>query len=387
MTVPAIVLGNGTTAIGVIRCLSRRGIDVHTVTANDDLARHSRYFQPARCQLGRQISVDWRERDYSWLESLDVKRAVLFPCSDLTAAYLVDMPESLRKRYPTSIPSKNSLHQLLDKRQFARLCAELDVAHPTCYVMETDEDLVRVPIEGNINLFFKPANSRRFLAAYRCKAMHIRDRAHAQELWEQFHADGMDLLIQEYIPGPHSQHFFVDGFRDRNGNLRAKHSRQRLRAYPADFGNSSCCKQIENETIAVAWKTMEKILDHLDYRGIFSAEFKYDERDCKYKILEVNSRAWVYVEFAGWCGLDVCWLAYNDALKLSVPEVVSKRSHAECVDIYSDYQSIKSQFAVDRPRHREIARQWLTSRKPLFCWDDPLPAIRWFTKTLATRLS
>jgi len=47
---------------------------------------------------------------------------------------------------------------------------------------------------------------------------------------------------------------------------------------------------------------------------VFSAEFKFDERDGLFKILEVNARPWWYVDFAARCGVDVCRMAYRDAL-------------------------------------------------------------------------
>ena len=53
-------------------------------------------------------------------------------------------------------------------------------------------------------------------------------------------------------------------------------------------------------------------------RGIFDAEFKYDHRDGQLKILEINARPWWFVEFATRCGVDLCRMAYMDALELPV---------------------------------------------------------------------
>jgi len=47
---------------------------------------------------------------------------------------------------------------------------------------------------------------------------------------------------------------------------------------------------------------------------VFSAEFKFDERDGLFKLLEVNARPWWYVDFADRCGVDVCGMAFRDAL-------------------------------------------------------------------------
>ena len=148
-----------------------------------------------------------------------------------------------------------------------------------------------------------------------------------------------------------------------------------MRTFPVDFGNSSYCRQIGEDQIRPAWESLEKILKHVEYRGIFSAEFKLDPRDGKYKIIEINSRAWVFVDFAGWCGVNVCWLAYLDALGKTVPMLRSRRRRAACVDTYNDYQLIKSSLSSDRPGILRTLAQWVGARRPLLCWDDPKPAL------------
>ena len=65
------------------------------------------------------------------------------------------------------------------------------------------------------------------------------------------------------------------------------------------------------------------------YRGIFSAEFKRDPRDGLFKLLEVNARPWWFVDFAVRCGVDVCRMAYDDALGREVPPLDTLRSRRD----------------------------------------------------------
>ena len=50
---------------------------------------------------------------------------------------------------------------------------------------------------------------------------------------------GIGVPAQEYIPGPPDQSYFVDGFADCTGEIRALFSRRRVRMFPADHGNST----------------------------------------------------------------------------------------------------------------------------------------------------
>jgi len=76
-----------------------------------------------------------------------------------------------------------------------------------------------------------------------------------------------------------------------------------------------------NAEVGEAIGVVEALFEATRYRGVFSAEFKFDHRDDHFKILEVNCRPWWYVEFAGVCGVDVVEMAYRDALGLPIHTV------------------------------------------------------------------
>ena len=63
------------------------------------------------------------------------------------------------------------------------------------------------------------------------------------------------------------------------------------------------------------------MLHAVGYRGIFSGEFKRDPRDGRFKLLEINTRPWWFIDFAVRCGVDVCRMAYDDAQGLPVTAV------------------------------------------------------------------
>jgi predicted ATP-grasp superfamily ATP-dependent carboligase len=91
------------------------------------------------------------------------------------------------------------------------------------------------------------SSSRRFHHFRRelgVKGIWAETRAEFEEIWARLDAQGYKVLAQEYVPGSSSDHYFIDGFRDRDGNLKAMFARRRRRIYPPDFGNSSYCESI-----------------------------------------------------------------------------------------------------------------------------------------------
>jgi predicted ATP-grasp superfamily ATP-dependent carboligase len=154
---------------------------------------------------------------------------------------------------------------------------------------------------------------------------------------------------------------------------------------PPDFGNSSCCHSIPLAILPDAIRHLRRLLDGLDYRGIFSAEFKRDPRDGVYRIIEVNTRAWTYVEFAARCGMNVCEMAWQDAQGLPVSRAT--RDYPEgvaCVDLYHDIPTVlalrKRQFLP----WLSVLAQWARAQLHTFRWDDPQPALS-FVRALARK--
>ena len=98
--------------------------------------------------------------------------------------------------------------------------------------------------------------------------------------------------------------------------MRACLARRRLRMYPPEFGNSTMSVTMPLDQAGPAVESLGRLLTGIGYNGLFDAEFKYDHRDGQFKVLEVNARPWWQLEIAAASGLDLCLMAYRDALGL-----------------------------------------------------------------------
>lgn len=368
---PVIVLGTGVTALGVLRILSRNGISGFVSDASEPLLRLSRRF---KALPGSHPPIEDRDLG-EWLPQLPFDRAVLMPCSDHWARRVARLDESLRHRFPASISSADTIERFLDKGRFAQTLHETGTAHPFSRVVANASDLDSVPDAVFRSAFLKPHDSQRFMARFGVKALHVASRQDACRQLDAVTAEGHPMIFQEYVPGPATRHYHVDGFLDRFGSVRATFVRQRLRMYPLDFGNNTYMVSVSPSVAQGAVAAIASLLGRFGYRGVFSAEFKLDPRDDVFKLLEVNARAWWYVDFAARCGVDVCRMAYQDALDRPVPEVRSYAIGRTHVYPYFDY------FACRALRQRgelslwQWARSWLSSGQPVFQLGDPLPGL------------
>ncbi|MGA7964923.1 MAG: hypothetical protein WCB49_03365 [Gammaproteobacteria bacterium] len=372
---PAVVMGGGVTGLGALRSLRLAGIPAYVACPPHDLATRSRWYRPV------PGATDWDgnvgPETMGVLRSLPLEQAVLIPCMDDAAIWASDLPKTeLGQRFLVSSSPRRTLETLQDKAEFAVFLNGTDIPHPRTFPLRSLADIDTLPFDEFDRMFLKPVNSQKFNQTTGRKALWAESRNEAARLWQQLQTYGLDVMAQEYVPGSPTEHYFLDGFRDRHGTVTGLLARRRLRIYPRDFGNSSYSQSIPLTEIAPAEAHLRELLSKLDYRGIFSAEFKRDARDGQFRILEVNIRVWWYVEFAARCGINVCQMAYDDAR--GEPVTAASRHYpvgAGCINFPGDIKTVLRSRRREHGPWWRIVGQWSRAHFLAFRPNDPLPGI------------
>ena len=379
---PALVLGSGVTALGVARALGRAGIRVFQEAGSDEVLNYSRWCRPVHPRRR------WRQDDgvEENLRSLPLPRAVLIPCSDALAMAVAGLPEELRLRFPSYLPPLSALRQFVDKGLFLQRLEACGVPHPRTYFLDEPSAVDELPAaDPKRPLFIKPRDSQSFMALTGVKAI----RPPAEELEDvarSLLAAGHRLLLQEYVPGPASNHYFIDGFVGPGAEIAATLVRRRLRMHPLDFGNSTLMVTVPVEEVGDAFPGLQRMFASVGYRGIFSAEFKRDADDGVLRILEVNARPWWYIEFASRLGVDVATMAYRAALGLDPGSGAAYPIGRRLVYPYYDAHACLEVFPSRLRASWRFLRDSLGADQAIFAWDDPGPAIARWGRYLAGRL-
>ena len=378
---PVVVLAGGVTALGVIRAFGRRGVTTYVHPDTSEYIRHSRWYQPLLGDLPRSLA---ESRSVSALrevlERSGLEHAFLCPCSDDWTRAVSDLAELAGHRFLSVVPTPVALDRLQDKGRLAELLQELGVPMPLTRLIQDESDLSHLPQSTETFYFLKPTDSQLFLAHFGTKGMRVRTIEEARRRLREIIAAGMSVVLQEYIPGPCTEHYFVDGYVDRAGRIKALFARRRLRIYPPDFGNSTAMVSIPLNDVQQAVNSVCTVLHAVGYHGIFSGEFKRDPRDGRFKLLEINTRPWWFIDFAVRCGVDVCRMAYDDALGLPVAAVGNYKVGVTCVFPYYDFFAVQPMLADGRMTWRRWMHEIAAALQPVACWDDPFPATVAFSR-------
>ena len=120
---------------------------------------------------------------------------------------------------------------------------------------------------------------------------------------------------------------------------------------------------------------MLEVLRFVEYRGIFNAEFKYDKRDREFKLLEVNVRPWWQIEFAQECNVDICGLAYNDAVGQTLETIRTYKIGEHYAIPSLDFLGRVVSPNREPKSWLSVVKSWIGSTNLPFALDDPLPGI------------
>ena len=366
------MLGTGVTALGVMRCVGRKRIPLYCLSVKPEMEALCRWRRALRSELDEFGGTSDLERV---LGSIPLREAVLIACSDHWTVEVARLGTPLRDRFRTCVPDVRVLGRFVNKGGLSELLKTANLPHPFTEIARNEQDVIGLSRRLTEGLFLKPTESQRFQVAFRKKAFRIEDVENALSVFRRARDAGLDVMVQEYIPGPSDLHYFVDGFVDRGHRIHAWFARRRLRMFPPDFGNSSYMISVPPGEVAGAVRTLDKLFEAGEYRGIFSAEFKLDKRDGRFKLLEVNCRPWWYVQFAAECGVNVVDLAYRDALQKPLPEVGAYKIGVRLVYPINDYRALREMRRQGTSVWREVLSSWPGAKDPVFSWDDPLPAV------------
>lgn len=185
------------------------------------------------------------------------------------------------------------LHTLINKERFYELCDQYGLDHPATVIhrreMGHSFDLPFAP-----PYICKPADGVDYWAhpfEGNDKVFILPDRAKLEETLDKVYASGYShsMIIQEFIPGDDSYMRVLTSYSGQDGKvsmmclghvLLEEHT-------PHGLGNHAVILLEENEALCLK---IRDFLEELRYVGFSNFDIKYDRRDGKYKLFEINCR-------------------------------------------------------------------------------------------------
>ena len=312
---PAIVLSGSTMGLGVIRALGMMGVPIILLTYDErDMGQVSKYVRES-------INVPHPERTETEFIDLLVElasrfdRPPLFPVSDTALAAVSRNKAVLNQHYIVACTEWDIARLFIDKQHTYALAEKAGVPIPKTLIPRSVEQVKAYAQSIEFPCLVKPSQSHLFYVHFRCKMFEVNNVAEMIAIYEQSSEAGLEVMLQEYIPGEDADganynSYFWDG------TPLAEFTAKKIRNGPPWLGST---RVAISKWIPEVIEPGRKIIQAMGVYGFSCTEFKQDSRDGVYKLLEVNGRHNLSSSLAVRCGMNFPWIEYRHLVEGELP--------------------------------------------------------------------
>ncbi len=374
--VPAVMLGaNFYTALGAIRTLGRRAVPVYALDYYfpNAYALSSRYVtQKILCP---NINVD-EAGLAGFLVDLGrefEQKPVLMASADSYALLISRYAEELDRYYliPENPPglleqiiAKNGLHFLSEKHQLHA---------PQTIMVDDRVDINRVAETMPYPCIIKPALSHEFVKVFRQKCLSAGNRDQLLKALETARSSGLEVMVQEIVPGFDDQMYVFDFYVNRQGRITHTLTAQKLRQFPINFGSSTLTHHRHDQGLVDLGTAY---IERLGYRGYGEIEFKKHPETGQLYLIEINARLSTLNVLFDKCGLEFTYVLYRDLTGNPLPDQHIRDDKPWAFwHAYEDMISVSAYLKSGQLTPGQVLRPWLSHHKAHAIWaaDDIKP--------------
>ena len=321
-----------TMGLGVIRALGEQGVPVVLVRYDDtDIGQASRYVR----EVGRAPHPATEEE--AFVERLlavapRYDRGLLLPASDAGLVALSKHKQALEDGYVVAATDWDVTRLFIEKRETYALAEKVGVAAPKTTTPLSLEEAERYAETAMYPCLVKPSQGHLYKARFGTKMVRADDRDALLRAYREADAAGLEVMLQELIPGPdgnganHNAYVW-------DGRVLVEHTARKLRGSPPQLGSPRAAR---SELVPEILEPGRAILDAMGFSGFACTEFKLDDRDGRWKLMEVNGRANLSGMLAVRSGVNFPLLQYRHLIEGEEPSSQGFRAGVCWTDVVRD---------------------------------------------------
>lgn len=221
------------------------------------------------------------------------KKILLIGCGDSYVQLISENKDNLPENIIAPYINIDMMNDLIHKEKFYNMCEEVGVDYPNTFVhkKELGYDFV-LPFEAPF--IVKPSNGIEYWRhpfATQKKVYKADSREELDSILNDIYEAGYgdSIIIQDFIPGDDTYMRVLTNYSDKNGKVKMMCLGHVLleEHTPHGIGNHAVIITEHNETVESQFK---QLLESMNYIGFSNFDIKYDIRDGKYKVFEINTR-------------------------------------------------------------------------------------------------
>ena len=234
------------------------------------------------------------------------KKLLLLACGDDYAKLIIKNKPELQKYFTVPYIDESLMDQILLKENFYKMCEKYGFLYPGTTTV-TAENYAEFTPPFDYPIIIKASNSVEYWACSfpgKKKVFVAHDEQEKTDILKAIYASSYQdtMIIQEFIPGDDSYMRVLNAYVGKDGKVKLmclgnpileEHSPEGIGSYAAIV--TTYDKELMDQ--------VRHFLEDIGYIGFANFDMKYDVRDKKYKLFEINlrnGRSSYYVTAAGY---------------------------------------------------------------------------------------
>lgn len=294
------------------------------------------------------------------------------PTTDGSTTMLADHAKALSESYIFPNLSPQLVRALTSKKEMYFLAKKNDVPTAETSFPQSREDVEKYLEDAAFPIMLKGIYGSALQLRTDRKMFITRTKRELLDLYDRYeNPSNPNFMLQEYIPGGDDSVWMFNGYFNERSECLFAITGRKIRQAPPYTGLTSLGICLKNDAVV---ETTKHFMKSVDYKGILDIGYRYDKRDGKYKVLDINPRiGCTFRLFVADNGLDVARAQYLDLTGQNVPParmIEGRKWFVEDADLIS---------SIRYYRDKKLAlRQWAKSFRGIqeaawFACDDPLP--------------
>lgn len=280
---------------------------------------------------------------------------IIFPTSDYVLSFIEEHYDDLSSMATLLVPDHEALRLTLSKVEFSHWISKKGFPGPTTVIVDSaaKKDWKAIIHERiGFPCIIKPAYTFEMEERTGRKLIVADNINELDEHLHRLDREETDIVVQEIVKGRSDQQYSLAGFCDASARIAAwVMTNKRRQNY---FGAGTF---VSSANIPELYDLGESLLRELSFKGIFEIEFKKDDTDGTFKIIEVNPRCWSQILLATRMKVNVACIAFFHASgQNSSFRTRPSEDEKYWINFEGDWQHIKRLMFDKRPNTRQLFR-------------------------------
>ncbi len=221
------------------------------------------------------------------------KKILAIGCGDNYVKCLAKNKNQLKSNIIVPYADYDFLEELMDKEKFYNLCEKYGIDYPKTYIC-TVRDYENIKLFFDAPYILKPANQVEYYKhkfegqkkVFKCNTKkQLKDTV--KKIYDAGYTDNM--IVQDFLPGDDTYMRVLTSYSDKRGKVKMMCLGHVLleEHTPYGIGNHAVIiTEYEKELM----EKFKNFLEEIHFIGFSNFDIKYDTRDNKFKVFEINTR-------------------------------------------------------------------------------------------------